>query len=131
VLVHIGKVPGVKGVLIGQHGVGVTGGRGGRKPGRLGYLERVFIASSFRLYARWYAGLRNGVQSCEGGVGQNAHNKRSLGPESRRACAAGPRPTSPREGALQRLPAELRWEGLRDKAPRTSVSAPSRGRARP
>jgi hypothetical protein len=39
-------------------------------------------------------------------------------------------PTSPREGALQRVPAEIRWEGLRNKAPRTSVGAPSRGRAR-
>jgi hypothetical protein len=28
------------------------------------------------------------------------------------------------------LPVELRWEGLRDKGPRTSVGAPSRGRAR-
>ena len=92
VLVHIGKVPGVKGVLIGQHGAGVAGGRGGRKPGRLGRLEHVFIASSFRLYARWYGGLRNGVHSCAGEVGQNAHNKHPLGPDSRRACAAGPRP---------------------------------------
>jgi hypothetical protein len=54
-----------------------------------------------------------------------------LGPESRRVCAAGPRPTSPREGALQRLPAEPLWEGLNHKPPRTSLGAPTRGRARP
>ena len=36
------------------------------------------------------------------------------------ACAAGPRPPSPREGAFDVSRAELRWEGVRDKVPRTS-----------
>ena len=37
----------------------------------------------------------------------------------------------PGEGALQRQSPELRWEGLRDKAPTSNVAAPARGRARP
>lgn len=48
------------------------------------------------------------------------------GPESR-AKPAGPRPPSPREGALRRQSPELRWEGLRDKAP-TSTGARARPR---
>ena len=54
-----------------------------------------------------------------------------LRPDSRRVCAAGPRPTSRREGAFGGLPAELLGEGLRGKVPKTSAAAPSRGRARP
>jgi hypothetical protein len=84
-----------------------------------------------------------GSNAFAGWVRPNARQERPLGPASRRECAVGPHPiarqrfackprdgTSPREGALRRLPAELRWEGLKDKAPRTSVGAPSRGRAR-
>ena len=52
-------------------------------------------------------------------------------PEPRRACAAGPRPTSPGEGALAVSPAELRRECLRHKVPNTIAAAPSQGRARP
>jgi hypothetical protein len=44
---------------------------------------------------------------------------------------AGPRPPSPREGALRRWSVELRWEGLGHKVLRSSVGAPARGRARP
>ena len=54
-----------------------------------------------------------------------------LRPKSRRACAAGPRPTSPLEGAIATSPADLRWEWLRHKVPITGFGAPSRGRARP
>ena len=54
-----------------------------------------------------------------------------LRPESRRACAAGPRPTSPREGAIAVSPAERRREMLRHKVPKTNAGAPTRGRARP
>ena len=53
-----------------------------------------------------------------------------LRPEPKRVCAAGPRPTSPRESAIAVAPAELRWEGLRHKEPGTGVGAPSRGRVR-
>ena len=47
------------------------------------------------------------------------------------AHAAGPRPTSPREGAIAVSPAELRRVGFCHKAPKTQAAAPSRGRARP
>lgn len=40
----------------------------------------------------------------------------------------GPHPGRAR---LHRSPVELRWEGLNHKGPRTSVGAPTRGRARP
>ena len=51
-------------------------------------------------------------------------------PESR-AKPAGPRPTSPREGAFAVLPAEHEQEWLRHKVPKTQAAAPTRGRARP
>jgi hypothetical protein len=35
----------------------------------------------------------------------------------------------PGRARLRRLRVELRWEGLRDKVPKTAVGAPSRGRA--
>jgi hypothetical protein len=37
----------------------------------------------------------------------------------------------PGRARLQLLPAEMRWDGLNHKVPRTGVGAPSRGRARP
>ena len=48
------------------------------------------------------------------------------------AAPLGPRSpfTPPGRARLRPWPAELRWEGLRDKALRTGVGAPSRGRAR-
>jgi len=44
--------------------------------------------------------------------------------------AAVPRPPSPREGALQRVPAEIRGKKWNHKAHRTSGGAPARGSAR-
>ena len=49
-----------------------------------------------------------------------------LCPESRRAAPPGSARPPPRAGAFATVPAELRWEGLRDKVPRTSVAAPTR-----
>ena len=54
-----------------------------------------------------------------------------LPPGIKAHSAAGPRPTSRREGAFAMLPAELLREGLRGKVPRTGGGAPSRCRARP
>ena len=54
----------------------------------------------------------------------------SLRPESR-AKPAGPRPTSPREGAISVTPAELRREGFYRKVPKVKAAAPTQDRAQP
>ena len=91
--------------------------------------KSLHLASATLTSAPQYGGVKPAT-AIRNGLAQNPVDA-PPSPGLKAQRAAGPRPTSPREGAFDATPAEPLLEYLHHKVPKTNTVAPTRGRARP